>query len=972
MVVTWRSLVNALTPTGRLHNRWAAALADIDPERGLTKLRQVRQGLAQRPGAAAELWVPFVVSCAGDRFRALLTDDDFTDLELVGGQLALPGRFSVEQAWRPLIRARFARDEPGAANALLARLYWAEAIDEPVRAAAAAELARGRAQDDEHLPVYGDLLRRGVPRPPAVVALVIELLAVDFSAHAHQLDRAAQLAAVVRDTPDFPAAEIALGLHRLLVLDQPAAAAAHFATGCAVAPEDPTPLLGLLAALVRDGEAALVPDWAMDRAHRSPAASRLHEMAQLIEVLNWFDSSTDASPPLSAALLDTLGVALHVGPWLDYARGRVHLVEGDAAAAHALLAPLTGQRDWVYHATWAALLCDDRAVLARRAQALRATSDDWALGCLLRDAVPGRRLALPEPPPRYERIAALRVGLAGALRPTEDPGPLPPGRGSPERIEALRTALGAAFGRQPPGRLADLLRAPLYRRLPRADRLLWSGLLALRQDPAEGHRLLGEARRLGHSRADLILAAHHLEHADTGQARASLGRRSDPKSVILSVWLDTTAADWATSNTTPVTPPGIQRLTPLAANGPPQARYLLGALRLKGLAAVPERAAEQAGLAAGELNSAIAAAGDVLPSDALALAQAAEAIAGSAQHPALALIRAQQPWVTWVLGLARLADEPAAVESGIGDELLALVNRVRRPPVAALGGLAAALSKTIRRGPAPGAFRLLSRLAERYPLPTVVEPAAQAVVMAMRRQPTPYEPPASLATHPLVARALAYRDLRANDRATAVKRLRAAAEDAAAANDLSCALLADALDSRPPQEPPPEGALARLVFAAALASSAPERCLDLLTEVSDDLDLTDIVDLTRLLPAMCARLTAGRRVNPERARPLIGYLRRIGNRPRPAVAYDTLARCAAALGEFELAERHWGHAVHRAEHDARGERSPARGEYVHLQCHRAVLAYRENAPLTAARLLRAAAAAAAGDPIPNPQVGEVT
>ena len=106
-------------------------------------------------------------------------------------------------------------------------------------------------------------------------------------------------------------------------------------------------------------------------------------------------------------------------------------------------------------------------------------------------------------------------------------------QGLAERLEALRTALGEAYGQAGAAEMKALLREPLYRRLPRADRLLWSGLLALREEPEEGRRLLGTALALGHERAALVLAAHHLEEYRLAKAHRLLAGRSGAKAELL-------------------------------------------------------------------------------------------------------------------------------------------------------------------------------------------------------------------------------------------------------------------------------------------------------------------------------------------------------------------------------------------------------------------------------------------------------
>src|SRR5262249_4751149 len=81
-----------------------------------------------------------------------------------------------------------------------------------------------------------------------------------------------------------------------------------------------------------------------------------------------------------------------------------------------------------------------------------------------------------------------------------------------EELEALRTALGYAFYKQDQAKMAQLLKTPLFRRLPPVDRKMWSGLLALLTGDKQRFRsFLEEAVYAGYRRAALILAVHAVQ-----------------------------------------------------------------------------------------------------------------------------------------------------------------------------------------------------------------------------------------------------------------------------------------------------------------------------------------------------------------------------------------------------------------------------------------------------------------------------
>lgn len=999
------SFGDLLSSSGRLRRQWKAALDDPDPRSGLMRLRELGVRMEKRPEAGAGMWTDFLRSVVGHPFRELLTEPDFEALERIGGLVAQAGAIPLDQAFRPLATAFFGCGEEQRANDLLTRLYWAESVQDAARAGLADDLARFGRRDAPRLEIYGDLLGRGRPWPLSVVELAIDVLRVDFSSDPVQLRQAAALAVA-----GFPGADRAAGLHRLLVTAEFDAARDHFLDACEADPHDETALLGLLASYVRDGQAANIPEWAFTAARG--AAPNVAATAELGLVLTWFDSDTDVPAPTAGRLV-ALDLTHETGLWPDYALGRLHLLDGDAARARDLLVPLASDGSalpqWRYHAAWAQLLSGDRAGLWTLTGAMTRSPDDWALACLLLDtepdAVPSTDAehAAAAAPPGYEWIARVRRDLATGVRPPAGPdrsasgsasGLPAEGGGLPERLEALRTALAEAYGRAAGAvgaaraagvaDMAALLREPLYRRLPRADRLLWSGLLALREEPEEGRRLLGAALVFGHERAALVLAAHHLEGRRPARAHRLLAGLRGQKAELLRAWAEEASGgpDEAIAD----------RLAELTDRRFPQLPYVLGAVRLHQLAGEgafldPDDAPHHARLAARDLARAVAAAPDTLPSDAAELLRAARTVAhgvtpGQAgPSPTVS----QHPWAEWVLGLARLAETPEAVGLGLCGRLVALAEEADEPPPRTVTVLAAALARAGMTSEDPGrrnALALLVRdLADRHASPEV-SALADRVTAAAMALPAAGRPPVraarpSVAVQPVLALALAAGDLAGGDRGGAVRQLRAVPAD----SDV-CALLADVLDGRPPAVPPPDGsgeqaALLRVIHAAGLAESDPSRCLGLLSEAAPDCDLTAVTDLRRLLPELLSRAQvkpgrsapsgrstppgsggrpgdsagAGSRSGP--GHPLAALVKRLIDNNASAFDPELLAGCATAVGEYELAEAQWTLAYQEAE---QGERNsgPVLAQYTRLLCYRAVTARNEEDPLRGAKLLRRA------------------
>ncbi|MFI0735055.1 hypothetical protein ACH4S9_39655 [Streptomyces sp. NPDC021225] len=981
-----------LSRSGRLRRQWTAALKNPDPPSGLARLRELSVRMEERPEAAAPLWTDFLRSLVGRPFQPLLTEDDFEALERLGLRVAQTGAIPFDQVVRPLVKARYGRGEEKQVYELLTRLYWEAPDQDPVRAALADELARSGRQDDDHLEVCADLLGRGGPRPPAVVALATDALQVDFTSEAAQLRRANKLAAT-----GLPGADRAAGLHRLLVTAELDLARDCFLAACAADPRDGTALLGLVAAYVRAGEAASIPEWAFDAAREAPP--RVAAMAELGRVLAWFDSDTDTRPPATDRLA-ALDLTLEAGPWSAYARGRLHLLDGDAARARDLLVPLTAGASpfpqWRYHAAWSQLLCGSRAGLRRLIGTMTPNPDDWALACLLLDAepdaVPGTDAehAAAAAPPGYERIAQVRRDLTAGRRPppgaADQPAPgLPaPGLpakvgGLPERLEALRTALGEAYSRAMPTEMTALVRQPLYRRLPKADRFLWSGLLALRRDPEEGRRLLGAALALGHERAALVLAAHHLEERRPARAHRLLAGRGGAKAELLSVWAEAAGggSDEAIAD----------RLERLAARELPQVPYVLGAVWLHQLAGEgatldPDDAPYHARRAARDLGRAVTAGPGAVPPDAPVLLRAATTVAyGTAPGPGdesagLPSSARQHPWAEWVLGIALLAEEPEAADLELCGRLAALIEDADEPPPQAVAGLAAALTRAGMLAEDPdrrdSLARLVRSLTNQYPSPEVHAlagriTAAAIALPAVGRPPLQAAQPSG-AVQPVPALACAARDLARGDRGAAVQELRAASADSA-----MCAVLADVLDGRSPGASPPDGAgkqaaLVRVVHAAGLVESDPKRCLDLLSAAAADCDLAAVTDITRLLPALFAHAEGrdpgsrkagrarpnGAKRRPGEPHPLAGLVRRLTDECPPSLDTAVLADCATAVGDDVTAEAMWVRAIHRAEQEGL-DSGHLRARFARLLCHQAVTARRAGHALRSAELLRRAA-----------------
>ncbi|WP_432167491.1 hypothetical protein [Streptomyces sp. bgisy031] len=178
------------------------------------------------------------------------------------------------------------------------------------------------------------------------------------------------------------------------------------------------------------------------------------------------------------------------------------------------------------------------------------------------------------------------------------------------------------------------------------------------------------------------------------------------------------------------------------------------------------------------------------------------------------------------------------------------------------------------------------------------------------------------------------------------------------------AFLAQALDGKPPAELPSVGgdpalhAPLLVVQAAGHLPAQRAKAAEALTLALRDHDLTGLADVAATLPTLCARVARARR-RDGRAQALAEVVRRLADRlaegspqadgggPLDAV---TLARCAAAVGDHEVADRLWRRALNA---DADADRIAA--EYGTYLCHLAVAAKADGDPARALELLGRAA-----------------
>jgi hypothetical protein len=340
-----RTFLGWLTPGGRLRNRWAAALTEPDPDSALAQLRDVARRFARRPEKLAALWPPFLSSALGTPTARRFTAADLRSLEETGARVAghAGSRVSLEQAWLPILAAWDARADAAAAGALLTRLYHDPGTAPATRAGIARGLAARRAAGPEQLDLYLDHLRQSrlpTTAEPAIHDLLTASLGTGFDTGAAQVRRAGELARRLQAAMiAIPGTDLALGFHHLLVEPEAAVARMHLERAFAAEPGNDTALAGLLAAQVRAGEHARVA--AVVHGIQRPLPARAAALVELARTLDWLEAPTAAGPvPVPAAALARTDIRGPAGEWLDFALGRLHLLDGTADRAAKVLGPL--------------------------------------------------------------------------------------------------------------------------------------------------------------------------------------------------------------------------------------------------------------------------------------------------------------------------------------------------------------------------------------------------------------------------------------------------------------------------------------------------------------------------------------------------------------------------------------------------------------------------------------------------------
>lgn len=989
------SLLGWLTREGRIKNGWARALQPADDADGLRRLRGVWGKLIADPSRTAHLWLPFLDSFLSSKAREL-SDADFQMADQMVAALAGHPGIGVRPAdiWTRAVAARDVRGEGRQASQLLTRTYWDPTTEAAEKNQCAQDLARRGAKGDDHIAVYLDCLKqtRNPADEPTMMNLLAGVCTADLASSAVVLKRAAEVgSAIIGLKIRIPGSHRSVGLHTLMVRQNPEEATSQLEAAFRDDPKDRVALEGLLVACLRTGAYNRIANLG-----KQPGLSLIPEIAGLLKVATateWLDSPSARPSPCPAAELEAVNAGALAKDSRDAAAGRLHLIEGNARRAAEILGPLSDRYPcdarWAYYACWAATLTGAAGSIAHRLSSVNKAAGAWTVAALLFDADPSvaNHLEVQEPFKRPSngflevcaaRLAMVRSDLPRNLRWRPSGGPLE------EQLEGLRTLLGHSAQRLAPQPVAQWMELPLFGRLPLAERLFWEGIRSLYEGKADdGCAKLEQAARLGRRRAALVLAVHLLKQNQVDVARVWLDQgatgRSDTNIKLLRAYID--AGDGRGES-------AVRTLESLAAKGNGGANYALGAIYWK--RADQSRRAGQAGnarlyweQAAGAFQAALKSS-PAPPTDCEFVASCATFVATPAQSEAVTALSAALPhegalqtgatraWQSWNLMLAALWTEKPGVTNEFGFfDLLESAGPV--PPAAACviaQKLARIAVRSARVEQAEQCGRMIAALAgpaDRDSIKTF-ERISAAAAARLRTSSGGSKVQASAVKQiirlantdsgnaPIVLLA-AQSQLRAGQSAEAAAILAGAHPEDEVQKKLCeslSALLAghaaasDSLPCPSREAPMPLLQACDLLRAASAFVWGKGQGYEALLAVMrrNPGDLASFTDPARLLPALCANSPQGKPAPPV----LVEAVRSMQPKPGKPAEMVTMARCAAAVGDADLACRWFEMALAK---DARGAVSQ---EYVDYLAHLAVVASKGGKWSETARLLNRAVA----------------
>lgn len=1010
------------SPEGRIKNLWAQALAEPNPDISLNQLREVLRLLLESPAELHQFWIAFLDVLLTPVYIHRLTGGDLLAIENMGQMLArgFARPLRPEDVWFRLLNAYVARSQEPQVRAFFTRIYSSPSATWEEKARCAHELVYRQEMGEQAALVYIDYLQR-IREPgsePAMLKLLGEMCAVDFTTDRAGLERAGMLARHLSSSKlSIPVDGLsnALGLYALLIERSPSQAVYPFTAALNVNAQDRTALAGVLSCRILLGQHSLLEEMArqpqMSYFARDPIISGL---LQLSSILNWLDNQEVEGPLPGKAeaveLLRILGLRTYVGDLVDATLGRLYLLAGNARRARDLLIPLLGTNpqfpQWAYYATWAEMLSGNRDGVAYCFSNVAHWSGKWTVACLLIDADPVLaekngafaflRGILSSPmhvKPGYLPLIQARLAMAQS----STPAPVTWQRDTAsveEDLEALRTMLGYLYHS---GKLVEMehwIAHPLLARLPLADQLLWRGLAGLHiQSRLHGCLTLLDkaATSHGYYRAALILTLHYLQTNQLDMAKTYLSltesMRDDGRTALLRAYIAGREGqrDEAIQQLEQIsTEPGIQARAFFAAGN-----LLLQKASQAAISGQAGDARKYRGQAVQRLDSGLRLGKDLLPGQAEVVWRCAQFISQPAQQKTLgaALWRdlerldssQHHPWLKWNAMLGRLWYSGPDEVIAASDEISFMLDATTHSEESVVNALALALAAVSTRATQGAQINqllpVLERIATRSSFAQVKQTCDGGITLTLRefykqagieqryqvRQELMRRASAQPSNEQL-ALLLAAVSVENKARLAAINALR----NARSQRNL-LPYLADLLDqpgqlthAAPEPEQGSSPAMRRayevLQVAETFSSGQPEQGYETLNKLllQHGPELTSLVKIGRVLPHLCAYSMQAGGAVP----PVIAdALRALTAEHVDDEQHVLLARCATAIGELELAESLWEQALKRE------PPQKVRLEYTRFFNYRAAHAYLAGDEAETVRYLRQAASGLASESI---------
>lgn len=557
----------------RLKEQLLQAVAARDPDSRIAKLYRIHQQLKEEPARFPQLWVPLLNAVAQAENLPSLSEIVLKEFEETGTLLLqiLTNTNIAGAIWSCLADIYSTRGDQHNAQRLFVRIYSTPALENRWRILSIRELARRQLQSDEFISMYVDYVQWAAEpeQEREILSLLNSYCAVTFASPREHIKRAGELVSqLFKRHIMLPCTYTTLGLYSLSFDKALTDAACFFEAAYKADSNSELALIGLLATWIRNNVEKSIDEVVPSRSAPLFNEPLIQALIQFYALTQWLESRTSNNPPPlttnSMQQFAALGVPQYVGDVFLTAYARLHLLEGNAREALALIESHIQRHPeqlyWHYYAAWAEMQLGEKEALGNRYHFLvnrEGTPGEyqftqknwpgcWLVACLLLDTDPSfdekydvqlylREIAKVSP--QYASVIETRLALASARYPLTFTW-RPEGGSIEEDLEALRTGLGYALYIRDYAQMKQYTLSSLFQHLPIVDQKMWMGTMLLMVGNEEsteeqrsenkmifsptpsvtldiieqGRQQLEEvASQYNYQRAVLILAVHYLD-----------------------------------------------------------------------------------------------------------------------------------------------------------------------------------------------------------------------------------------------------------------------------------------------------------------------------------------------------------------------------------------------------------------------------------------------------------------------------